>query len=234
MLDSDLHGRALARAPYANDRAVGEATRSLAALGRRIFQIYLLAENEREHVLRLLELLAPGRGARILDAGCGIGGVAETMRQARPDLEFVLLNLSREQLALCPGTMARVAASFEALPLRENSFDAVMLLYSIGHGRLDRVFPECARILRHGGVLFIYDLAAAAERDAIQFADRLGYVVRSPAAILSAAASSRFAIERATVGMRATPAAFEALVGRELALSLLRGISPALYRFRRC
>jgi SAM-dependent methyltransferase len=38
------------------------------------------------------------------------------------------------------------------------TFDAVMFNFSLGHGLLDACISEAARVLRPGGVLFIYDL----------------------------------------------------------------------------
>jgi SAM-dependent methyltransferase len=68
--------------------------------------------------------------------------------------------------------MAKVCADMHDLPFPADSFDAVMFCYSLGHGLLDKCIAEAARVLRPGGVLFIYDLSTYAQDHLIE---RLGY-----------------------------------------------------------
>ena len=54
--------------------------------------------------------------------------------------------------------MLKVPGDFQKMPLEAATFDAVMFNYSLGHGLLDACISEAARVLRPGGVSFIYDL----------------------------------------------------------------------------
>lgn len=145
---------------YDDDTNVGEVTRHLVARGLSILQFHYLANDDRSHVRKLLELFDPPHGAIVLDAGCGVGAVAELMHELRPDLQFLMLNISAAQLAMCPAHFEQIHASFEKMPLHDASVGGVMFNYSLGHGDLERTIAEAERVLRPGGVLFIYDLSS--------------------------------------------------------------------------
>jgi ubiquinone/menaquinone biosynthesis C-methylase UbiE len=132
----------------------------------------------------LLDYFDPPKAAKVLDVGCGVGVVADIMADIRPDLRFTLLNISGAQLAMAPADMAKVRADMHDLPFPAGSFDAVMFCYSLGHGLLDKCIAEAARVLRPGGVLFIYDLATD---DHEYLIDHLGYRPHSEDEVLAAA-----------------------------------------------
>jgi SAM-dependent methyltransferase len=167
----DFH-RAREIAPYADDVEVGRVTRTLVDHGHSILQSHKLGANGWYHVAALLDYFDPPNGAHVLDVGCGVGTVAGLMREQRPDLLFTLLNISGAQLEMCPSGMAKARADMHALPFPAGSFDAVMYCYSLGHGLLDQCIAEAARVLRPGGVLFIYDLDTY---DPYYLIDHLGY-----------------------------------------------------------
>ncbi len=178
------HARALQVAPYGDDRLVRLLTRQLVAQGHVILQTHRLGVTDLDHVEALLDWFAPPAGASILDVGCGVGAVAAFMTECRPDLRFTLLNISGSQLELAPAGMTKVRADLHELPFDAGSFDAVMFNYSLGHGLLDRCLAEAARVLRSGGVLFIYDLATA---NHAYLVDHLGYRPHSEGEVLDAA-----------------------------------------------
>lgn len=145
---------------YSDPGLVARTTQYLVDKGDTVFQIHRLAPTQEEHVAALLEFFNPPYGATILDAGCGVGAVSEGMKALRPDLSFILLNNSTEQLKFCPAGFETLRADMESVPLPDASLDAVMVCYALGHVDLLAALTEFARITRPGGMLYIYDLTS--------------------------------------------------------------------------
>ncbi len=105
----------------------------------------------------LARLLPPGR-ARILDAGCGTGGLIRAIHAANPDwratgLDFMPLacTLARERTG---GEI--VQGSITELPFADASFDAVVsadVVCQVEDGA--RALREFARVVRPGGVVLV-------------------------------------------------------------------------------
>jgi SAM-dependent methyltransferase len=109
---------------------------------------------------RMPELIAQKATAgrtrpRVLDVGAGFGGQMDMLRTH--GAEAWGLDASREQMYYCTLRFADapapvVAAIAEALPFRDNSFDAVVCQGSLDHFVQPRDFMrECARILKPDG-----------------------------------------------------------------------------------
>ena len=78
----------------------------------------------------LEEVLRPG--AKVLDAGCGTGVLARSMRAIQPDIELTLVDLSAEMLARAsdvPGE--HVQGSVLELPFADDTFDVVVSAWVI-------------------------------------------------------------------------------------------------------
>jgi SAM-dependent methyltransferase len=228
--DASDHRLALSRAPYGNDEEVGRITASIISAGHSILQIHRMGESDDEHVAALLSIFNPKHGAMVLDAGCGVGEVARLMKIARPDLSFSLLNISATQLALCPEGMERIRADFHRIPADDESFDAVMFNYSLGHGLLAKSIAEARRVLKPGGVLFIYDLAAD---DSSRLIETLGYKAHPKRRVEVAAKFNGFRVD-----LSGTPTtsigAFMKFIDPTTYAEIFAGVTPAIYRFTRC
>ena len=148
--------------------AVEAATSKILSDGISVMNAFLLEDSERGHVDKLLALMAPPQGACVLDAGCGIGAVAKLMQEARPDLEFKLLNMSTAQLDLCPAGMERIHANYDSMPIADQSVDVVMFNFSICHSEdWLTTLREARRVLREGGALFLFDMARVSGDNAL-------------------------------------------------------------------
>ncbi len=97
--------------------------------------------------------------ARVLDAGCGTGGMLAALRRRRPlwrcegvDLSAVAVEFCRER-----GLDEVRAGDVHALPFGDEVFDAVLSLDVLSHAGVDEVgaLDEMRRVLRPGGVLVV-------------------------------------------------------------------------------
>lgn len=152
-------------APAIDLPAIEQATRMAVAQGHRVFQPHRFADSDRDHVEVLLEWLDPPPGSRILDAGCGIGEVSRMMGQFRPDLTFVLANLSNVQLEMCPQgeRYAKLPCDCHQLPLEDASVDCVM--FSAALVQMDQLaaLTEARRVTKAGGVLLVNEMVRTAD-----------------------------------------------------------------------
>jgi SAM-dependent methyltransferase len=124
-----------------------------------------------------------GGAKRVLDVGAGFGGQMDLLRQY--GAEAWGLDASREQMYYCTLRFADDLAPVlcgvaEALPFRDNSFDAVVCQGSLDHfATPDEFIAECARILKPGGHAVIaisnYDsLSCRVGRGLYRMKERLG------------------------------------------------------------
>ena len=149
---------------YYNDDMVETVTAFAVARGARILQIWKHGTTDWDHCSWLLDMAKFPYNGHVLDIGCGIGAVAKTMMQIRPDLQFSLQNISQSQLNRCPPEMIKYQGDMSTLAgVPDNHFDAVMICYALGHvENLNLFIRNVLRVLKssnqHKRVLFIYDV----------------------------------------------------------------------------
>ncbi len=109
----------------------------------------------------MLRAELPLSGGRILDVGCGDGGLVRflTREGARAvGLECSEVQLRQAEAAVRVGGETYVFGRGEALPFEDRSFDAVVYSNSLHHvapDRMDRALDEAGRVLRPGGLLYV-------------------------------------------------------------------------------
>jgi ubiquinone/menaquinone biosynthesis C-methylase UbiE len=110
---------------------------------------------EFEMEARYIERYLPRDGRRILDVGCGIGGLFELIGKHRA----LGLDGLPEGLALTHGAfpdIPLIAASADRLPLRDQSIDAITAQHLVEHlSSLQFASIEWNRVLRPAGTLII-------------------------------------------------------------------------------
>jgi demethylmenaquinone methyltransferase / 2-methoxy-6-polyprenyl-1,4-benzoquinol methylase len=109
---------------------------------------------------RMLEKLALGEGARILDIGCGTC-VLEERYQLKAS-EVVGIDITSGMIRLAQqkglGSVSMLGlADAEHLPFREESFDLVVSCYVPKYCNTERFVEELARVLKPGGKAAVYD-----------------------------------------------------------------------------
>jgi len=225
------HAAAARYAPYRDGARVAECTAALVAAGETVFQPHLIGEDQTAHVRALLDFYAVPAHSTVLDAGCGVGGVAALMQALRPDLRFVMLNNSREQLELCPPAFERIHASFEAIPRPAESFDVVMFNFALGHARLERALSEASRVTKPGGLLLISDLCAD---DSGPLIVTMGYRAHAASRIREVAEKHAFELDGAVSPRRVTIAPSIAVLGSRVYQQVFGCAQSCLFRFTKC
>jgi SAM-dependent methyltransferase len=103
---------------------------------------------------------AAARPPRILDAGCGTGGLMRSLARAAPGATLVGFDLSPLALELARGQAGArlVQASIERAPFRGERFDAIVsadVLYHRGVKDDAAALRELARLVKPGGVVLL-------------------------------------------------------------------------------
>lgn len=128
--------------------------------GHRLFHTHRISPSDRAIAWAIRCAMNPPHGAILLDAGCGIGEVSRLMAQERPDLTFVLANLSRMQLSMCPsGPQFRsLYADCHDLPMPNECVDAVMFVSALTQMEAKFVLHEAARVTKPRGIVFLAEM----------------------------------------------------------------------------
>jgi SAM-dependent methyltransferase len=96
---------------------------------------------------------------RILDAGCGTGGMLHALRAVHPEWETAGLDISPVAVEHCHarGFAQVVQGSVDKIPFLDESFDVVLSLDVLYHKAVSeqRAASEIARVLKPGGYIIL-------------------------------------------------------------------------------
>lgn len=113
---------------------------------------------------RLVEQRFAPATAEVLELACGNGYNLELLAARHRDKRFLGIDLVARQLARCHHRLAghdnarAVAGDFQALDLRDASYDCVFAVESLCHATdLPAAFAEVKRVLRPGGRFVVID-----------------------------------------------------------------------------
>ncbi len=104
------------------------------------------------------------RNPEILDFGAGVGSSVPYFRKYFPTARLTCIDVSRKSLALAETRFAGLAefVRFDgaSLPFNDNRFDvafAACVFHHIDHCEHVGLFQELGRVLKAGGVLFVFE-----------------------------------------------------------------------------
>lgn len=125
-------------------------------------------EDPERSVIELARRAGIRDDARILDAGCGVGGPAMAIATRYPGVKIEGVTVSTAQAAIAhrrirqAGLHRRVrvlVADYQRLPLQSECFDHVLYFESTGYATdLDAACSEAFRVLEPGGGLYVKDV----------------------------------------------------------------------------
>ncbi len=121
-------------------------------------------------VAHFLVQVGAGRGADLLDAGCGTGRMMTYLERLDPSLHLTGSDLSPAMVARARAhhpTRRIDEADLAALPYGEATFDGVLGWYAIIHAPaagLSGIVAELRRVLRPGGALLLGFHAGSGQR----------------------------------------------------------------------
>lgn len=112
-----------------------------------------------ELILATMRDLLPFQTARILDIGCGTGGLLNQLQPTWPsswglDISTHALKYSKKR-----GISHLFQASVSHLPIVDGYFDAIVCIDVIYHKQIQNdlaVLQECHRVLKPGGILILH------------------------------------------------------------------------------
>lgn len=107
----------------------------------------------------LLQHLPPSCG-RVLDVGCGAGGLAAKLatRSDRVDALDRSPVMVEQAKRVVPANVSCMVADVLDEPLPESAYDAIVSMSALHHMPLDAALPRLATALRPGGVLAVVAL----------------------------------------------------------------------------
>lgn len=153
----------MSRPPF-NLEMVEVATIAAIAAGHPVLQTHYYGGTDEAHVEQLLDWLDPALGSMVIDAGSGLGEVSRLMAEMRPDLAFLLVNLSPLQLSLGPADserFQRLHADCQDLRgfVPDEFAQAVMFSSALCQMDAELALAEAYRVLSTDGVLLVNDMA---------------------------------------------------------------------------
>ena len=125
--------------------------------------------NMNDFIGRLLKLDSEiNKGKKILDAGCGIGGMVVYFAQKFPDIKFTGINIVSDHIEMAKNLAKEknvfsntdfFVKDFVDADLSSNHFDAIYLMESSCYAlQKQMLIREMYRVLKSGGVLVITDV----------------------------------------------------------------------------
>lgn len=124
------------------------------------FELFLKHDIRYFHFKYLLDAFSDVEG-KILDVGCGRGGISAYLKTRRDDLTLTACDANLQHLRECKKKFGRskvdwVLSDAQKLRFGKDEFDAVLMVDVLEHlKKPDKAISEVARVLKDGGTFYL-------------------------------------------------------------------------------
>lgn len=154
----------------------------------------------------------------VLEIGAGAGANTAVLARTQPaatitatDIDPAMVAATRRRVARFGARVTVEPADTTAMPFDDHSFDAAVSLLMLHHVLdWETALGELARVLRPGGRLLGYDLAATRVARAVHVVDRSPHHLLDPAQLRDGLAAAGFVAIDVTTGLAGLVARFRA------------------------
>lgn len=136
-----------------------------------ILQAFKPYENDKKQGKWLSKRMDIKGNERMLDCGCGVGGVMKQIASLYPNTKIDGINVSNKQVEIAKETLKDLnncslsVQDFTKTNYKDNTFDIVYFCESMGYSNFEKVIKECIRILKPNGKLYINEIVVKCDRD---------------------------------------------------------------------
>ena len=129
-----------------------------------ILQAFKPYENDRRQGKWLSKQMDIKGNEKILECGCGVGGVMKQLATLHPNTDIHGINISDGQLKIAEEVLkdfdncSTSIQSYMNTDYEDNTFDLVYFCESMGYGNFEKVINEAIRILKPNGKLYINEI----------------------------------------------------------------------------
>lgn len=124
------------------------------------FELFLKHDIRYFHFKYLLDAFSDVEG-KILDVGCGMGGISAYLKTLRDELTVIACDSNLQYLRECKRKFGRskvdwVLSDAQKLRFGKDEFDAVLMVDVLEHlKKPDKAISEVARVLKNGGAFYL-------------------------------------------------------------------------------
>ena len=144
-----------------DEDSLTQATKMAQKMGLNVFNIFQVDPREDAHCEVLIQTLEIPSGSFVLDVGSGVGFFAKKLLDSDTTLKVACLNSNAYQLSQTPKGCDQMLADMHSIPVEEGQYDVLVCSYTIGFSDIEAFLKEAARVLKVGGVMWVYDMEGA-------------------------------------------------------------------------
>jgi len=136
-----------------------------------ILQAFKPYENDKRQGKWLSKQMNIVGDEKILECGCGIGGVMKQLATLHPNTDIHGINISDGQLKIAEEVLkdfdncSTSIQSYMNTNYEDNTFDLVYFCESMGYANFEDVMKEAIRILKPNGKLYINEIVTKCDED---------------------------------------------------------------------